>query len=128
MREFRHVNIVRYIGAAVDEAEGVVNIFQEWVPGGSVAHMLKTFGPFPQRVVASYTRQILLGLSFLHKAGIIHRDIKGGNVLVHENGTVKVRRRNPSVYLAPLPLTFSPLPPLSCRAAGGLWSLHTHRL
>ena len=90
MREFRHRHIVRYIGAAVDERDGVVNIFQEWVPGGSVAHMLKVFGPFAERVVAKYTRQILLGLRFLHENGIVHRDIKGGNVLVHENGTVKL--------------------------------------
>ena len=90
MRDFQHNHIVRYIGAAVDEREGVVNIFQEWVPGGSVAHMLKMYGPFPDTVVATYTRQILLGLKFLHENGIIHRDIKGGNVLVHENGTVKL--------------------------------------
>lgn len=90
MRDCKHDNIVRYIGAAVDESEAVLNIFQEWVPGGSVAQMLKNFGSFPERVMQAYSRQILCGLCFLHEKGIIHRDIKGGNVLVHENGTVKL--------------------------------------
>jgi serine/threonine protein kinase len=40
--------------------------------------------------VANYTRQILSGLQFLHANGIIHRDIKGGNVLVDESGSVKL--------------------------------------
>ena len=65
-------------------------IFQQWVPGGSLAHMLKNFGPFPLGTVRTYTKQILLGLQYLHSNGIIHRDIKGGNILVDDNGTVKL--------------------------------------
>ena len=52
--------------------------------------MLKKFGPFGFGTVIAYTRQILLGLEYLHLHGVIHRDIKGGNVLVKDNGHVKL--------------------------------------
>lgn len=68
----------------------LVYIFQEWVPGGSVAHLLKKFGPFPLDTVQNYTRQILRGLHYLHCNHIIHRDIKGGNILVDDVGIVKL--------------------------------------
>jgi serine/threonine protein kinase len=74
----------------VDEEKGFVNIFQEWVPGGSIAHLLKRFGPFRVGVVRTYTRQILEGLEYLHHNGIVHRDIKGGNILVDDVGHVKL--------------------------------------
>ena len=51
---------------------------------------LKKFGPFALGVVRNYTRQILFGLQYLHDNGIIHRDIKGGNILVDDVGTVKL--------------------------------------
>lgn len=76
MRGLHHENIVHYLGAYVDENEFQLYVFQEWVPGGSVAHLLKRFGPFSLGMVRNYTRQILCGLDYLHKNGIIHRDIK----------------------------------------------------
>jgi len=90
MRAYAHPNIVGYLGADVDETAGIVNIFQEWVSGGSLAHLLTRFGSFKERAVINYTRQILQGLAFLHANGIIHRDVKGGNVLVDESGHVKL--------------------------------------
>jgi serine/threonine protein kinase len=51
---------------------------------GCIAKMLKRFGPFPEENVKNYLRQILSGLNYLHKNKIIHRDIKGGNILVKD--------------------------------------------
>jgi serine/threonine protein kinase len=90
MRGLSHKHIVEYLGAFVDTEACYLYIFQEWVPGGSVASLLKKFGPFSPSVVKNYTRQILLGLQYLHANGIIHRDIKGGNILVDDAGTVKL--------------------------------------
>ena len=62
MRKLSHPNIVRYFGAELSEEEGVLNIFQEWVPGGSVASLLSRLGAFSVNVVRSYLRQVLLGI------------------------------------------------------------------
>ncbi len=55
-----------------------------------MAHLLTRFGAFSLGVVREYTRQIVCGLEYLHNNGIIHRDIKGGNILVDANRTVKL--------------------------------------
>jgi hypothetical protein len=90
MSKLTHKNIVQYLGSWVNEEECVLYIFQEWVPGGSVAHLLKQFGRFSSTTVRFYTRQILQGLHYLHSNHIVHRDIKGGNILVDDSGTVKL--------------------------------------
>lgn len=90
MKSFEHRNIVKYLGCEIDRGKQVLHIFQEWVPGGSVASLLRKFGPFPLSVIRSYLYQILIGLSYLHSKNILHRDIKGGNVLVNDDGVVKL--------------------------------------
>lgn len=52
--------------------------------------MLKKFGPLSVSVVRKYLQQVLLGLNYLHSNLIIHRDIKGGNILVDDRGNVKL--------------------------------------
>jgi len=85
-----HPNIVEYRGLRVDPAGGQVNIFMEYVPGGSIAHLLKRFGTFSEKLVRRYTKEILHGLAYLHLKGVVHRDIKGGNILVDTNGRCKL--------------------------------------
>jgi serine/threonine protein kinase len=90
MQSFKHQNIVRYIGAEMNSSKHTLYIFQEWVTGGSITSLLNKFGPFPTAVVRSYFHQILCGLEYLHSNRILHRDIKGGNVLVNDEGVVKL--------------------------------------
>ena len=47
-------------------------------------------GRFNESVIKIYTKQILLGLEYLHGNGIMHRDIKGANILVDNTGLVKL--------------------------------------
>ena len=90
MKSLKHPNIVRYLGAEVDSSKNILHIFQEWAPGGSISALLKKFGTFPINVVKSYVTQALIGLDYLHSHGIIHRDIKGGNILVSNDGAIKL--------------------------------------
>jgi serine/threonine protein kinase len=68
-----HENIVQYLGYDSDEAEGHLNIFLEYVAGGSITSCLTKFGPFQEPLVRHFTRQILQGLRYLHNKHILHR-------------------------------------------------------
>eukprot|EP00469_Lotharella_globosa_P012607 CAMPEP_0167789100 /NCGR_PEP_ID=MMETSP0111_2-20121227/10464_1 /TAXON_ID=91324 /ORGANISM="Lotharella globosa, Strain CCCM811" /LENGTH=615 /DNA_ID=CAMNT_0007681163 /DNA_START=29 /DNA_END=1877 /DNA_ORIENTATION=- len=88
LKDLSHPNIVRYIGTGRTTA--ALLVYMEYVPGGSIAELLRRFGCFSERIVRVYTRQILEGVEHLHRYGIMHRDIKGANILVDKNGTCKV--------------------------------------
>lgn len=88
LRDLRHPNIVQYLGCS--SSVDFLNIFLEYVPGGSVQTMLNSYGALPEPLVRSFVRQILIGLSYLHNRDIIHRDIKGANILVDNKGTIKI--------------------------------------
>ncbi|KAA1091913.1 ATP binding [Puccinia graminis f. sp. tritici] len=88
LKELQHTNIVQYLDSSADNA--FFNIFLEYVPGGSVSTLLKNYGSFEEALVNSFTRQILDGLIYLHSKEIIHRDIKGANILVDNKGVIKI--------------------------------------
>lgn len=99
MKRLKHPNIVSYLGTERTE-DGVLNIFMEFVPGGSIYSLLRTFGSFSEKVIRVYSRQILLGLEYLHRHQIMHRDIKGANILVDNAGVVKLADFGASKRLA----------------------------
>lgn len=88
MRNLNHENIVQYRGFKIDDKH--LNIFLEYVPGGSLASMLTQYGSFEENLVSRYVRQILAGLEYLHERNIFHRDIKGANILVNDKAQVKI--------------------------------------
>jgi mitogen-activated protein kinase kinase kinase len=88
LKDLSHENIVRYLGSNEDSTN--MYIFLEYIPGGSVSSMLKMYGPFEEELIRNFTKQVLVGLTYLHSKGIVHRDIKGGNILVDNNGNVKI--------------------------------------
>ena len=71
--------------------DGLLNIVLEFVEGGSILSLLKKFGGrFPEALVAIFTLQLVQGLEYLHANDVVHRDIKGANVLATKNGQLKL--------------------------------------
>lgn len=65
-------------------------LVMEYLPSQSLAAMLTEKGPLEPRVVAEIGRQVADGLAAAHAAGVVHRDVKPGNVLIAEDGRVKL--------------------------------------
>lgn len=71
--------------------DGSLNIVLEYIENGSLSSILKKFGgKFSENLVAIYTIQILQGLVYLHSQGVVHRDIKGANLLATKEGHIKL--------------------------------------
>ncbi|CAI8507936.1 unnamed protein product [Hanseniaspora opuntiae] len=88
LQNLKHENIVEYLGYSNED--GFLNIFLEYVPGGSISQMLSSYGPLEESLIRSFVKQILVGISYLHRKNVIHRDIKGANILIDTQGVVKI--------------------------------------
>ncbi len=84
----RHPNIVR--GYEADSERNQHFMVMEFVDGASLQEMVKKRGPLDPVRAAQYIRQAAVGLQYAHEQGMVHRDIKPGNLLVDRTGTVKI--------------------------------------
>jgi serine/threonine protein kinase len=81
LKTLNHKNIVKYIGSFKSRTH--LYIILEFMENGALSAIIKPnrFGVFPETLVAVYIAQVLQGLQYLHDQGVVHRDIKGANIL-----------------------------------------------
>jgi serine/threonine protein kinase, bacterial len=65
-------------------------LVMELVEGGTLRELLTERGPMPPHAVAAVLRPVLGGLAAAHRAGMVHRDVKPENVLISDEGSVKI--------------------------------------
>ncbi|XP_016112320.1 mitogen-activated protein kinase kinase kinase kinase 3-like isoform X3 [Sinocyclocheilus grahami] len=88
MKDCKHSNIVAYFGSYLRRDK--LWICMEYCGGGSLQDVYHVTGPLTESQIAYVTRETLQGLYYLHNKGKMHRDIKGANILLTDNGYVKL--------------------------------------
>ena len=83
-----HPNIVMTFDAA--EHDGIHYLVMEYVEGSDLAALVKRDGPLPIDRATDFVIQTAQGLAYAHAQGVYHRDIKPGNLLCSNDGTVKI--------------------------------------
>ena len=84
----RHENIVGYYGSCFKNGKLVIAV--EYCGGGSLPEIYQKHGPLPEDAIAFTSRETLNGLEYLHRSNVMHRDIKGANLLLTLDGDVKI--------------------------------------
>jgi serine/threonine protein kinase len=83
-----HPNIVHAYD--IDQDAELHFLVMEYVDGSSLQDLVKKAGPLDVTRASHYMRQAALGLGHAHEKGLVHRDIKPGNILVDRSGVVKI--------------------------------------
>lgn len=89
LEKARHRNIVAVHYLCHAKADDAVHLVMEFCDGGSLDAAYRT-GPIPPARVLKLAREVCHGLAALHDRGMLHRDIKPGNILLDRDGTAKI--------------------------------------
>ncbi|XP_067019182.1 uncharacterized protein [Acropora muricata] len=79
----KHEFIVEFYRA--EECRNTFLIFMEYMEGGAMDKLLREKGRIEEPMVQKFTKQLLVAVAFLHNNGIIHKDIKGANILLDKH-------------------------------------------
>ncbi len=83
-----HPNIVRAYD--IDQDDNLHFLVMEYVDGASLQDIVRKHGPIDLPRALHFLYQTAIGLQHAYEAGLVHRDIKPGNILIDRQGTVKI--------------------------------------
>ncbi|XP_031117275.1 mitogen-activated protein kinase kinase kinase 18-like [Ipomoea triloba] len=86
-------HVIKCLGFDItcEENKVMYNVLLEYVSGGTLCDVVKKLGScVSEPMIRFCAREVLLGIEYLHSKGIVHCDLKGRNVLVSEDGAVKI--------------------------------------
>ncbi|MEL6106469.1 MAG: protein kinase [Planctomycetota bacterium] len=86
--QLTHHNVVQIYDFGEDNGQHYFSM--EWVRGGTLSDLVREKGCIDPKLAAGYIAQAARGLQFAHRSGMVHRDVKPGNLLLSEDGVVKV--------------------------------------
>jgi serine/threonine protein kinase len=87
-KSLSHPNIVRTLDFGKEGA--TFYLVMEFIDGSDLWQRIEQLGPLPEKAAVDIIVQVARGLHAAHKHGIIHRDVKPGNILLDTNGTAKL--------------------------------------
>jgi serine/threonine-protein kinase len=87
-RQIAHRNVCRVYD--IGEVEGLHFLSMEFIKGEELSSVIKRFGRLPADKALEIARQLCAGLTAAHEAGVLHRDLKPGNVMIDERGDVRI--------------------------------------
>lgn len=80
--QFNHHHIIRVTDAGEDQ--DCLFMVMEYIPGQTLKEIIRKRGQLPLHIVSEYLNQIASALDFVHAQGLVHRDIKSGNIMIIE--------------------------------------------
>lgn len=83
-----HPHIVRILD--LDEDSEQVFIAMEYLPGGDLNHYIQSHGSLSQKDILRLLKQVAEALDYAHSKGVLHRDVKPGNILLGQEGSARL--------------------------------------
>jgi serine/threonine-protein kinase len=88
LANLNHTNLATLYALLIEKGRPLMVV--EFVEGETFEQIVKRQGPIPSEEAIPLFRQALAGIGYAHRLGVVHRDIKPGNLMLNRQGTVKV--------------------------------------